>query len=173
MTESKSVALPLGYSPKITSILVNLNCMGRSMGLEPMHAGITIRCVNQLRHDRHSLHYHMPKHQIMFQKTQWWRGTDSNRRTLRERIYSPPRLATSLPLQKRQLIFYKKMNNPSRIIWWCWPEDLNPQPTDYKSVALPIELGQHTKWWLETESNRRHEDFQSSALPTELSSQTF
>ncbi len=23
----------------------------------------------------------------------------------------------------------------------CRPEDLNPQPTDYKSVALPIELG--------------------------------
>jgi hypothetical protein len=30
----------------------------------------------------------------------WWRGTDSNRRTRRERIYSPPRLATSLPLHK-------------------------------------------------------------------------
>src|SRR5699024_11901528 len=27
----------------------------------------------------------------------WWWGTDSNRRTQRERIYSPPRLATSLP----------------------------------------------------------------------------
>ncbi len=26
------------------------------------------------------------------------------------------------------------------------------------------------KWWLWTESNRRHEDFQSSALPTELQS---
>ena len=26
---------------------------------------------------------------------------------------------------------------------WCRPEDLNPQPTDYKSVALPIELHQH------------------------------
>ncbi len=25
-------------------------------------------------------------------------------------------------------------------ISWCRPEDLNPQPTDYKSVALPIEL---------------------------------
>lgn len=26
-------------------------------------------------------------------------------------------------------------------IWkWCRQEDLNPQPTDYKSVALPIEL---------------------------------
>ena len=26
------------------------------------------------------------------------------------------------------------------------------------------------RWWLERESNPRHEDFQSSALPTELSS---
>ena len=25
----------------------------------------------------------------------------------------------------------------------CRPEDLNPQPTDYKSVALPIELDRH------------------------------
>ena len=87
---------------------------------------------------------------------QWWRGTDSNRRTLRERIYSPPRLATSLPLQ-----------NPYK---WCRLQDLNPQPTDYKSVALPIELSRH-KWWLGTESNRRHKDFQSFALPTELPSQ--
>ena len=29
------------------------------------------------------------------------------------------------------------------------------------------------KWWLRTESNRRHKDFQSFALPTELLSQTF
>lgn len=33
-------------------------------------------------------------------------------------------------------------------------------------------LGENNKWWLEAESNHRHEDFQSSALPTELSSQT-
>src|SRR5690625_6919895 len=26
---------------------------------------------------------------------------------------------------------------------WCRPEDLNPQPTDYKSVALPVELDRH------------------------------
>ena len=26
---------------------------------------------------------------------------------------------------------------------WCRREDLNPQPTDYKSVALPIELSRH------------------------------
>jgi hypothetical protein len=57
----------------------------------------------------------------------WWRGTDSNRRTHRERIYSPPRLATSLPLH-----YSKKLK--------CRLQDLNPQPTDYDSVALPIEL---------------------------------
>ena len=53
MTESKSVALPLGYSPTKTK--------------------------------------------------KWWRGADSNCRTRRERIYSPPRLATSLPLQLKEL----------------------------------------------------------------------
>ena len=42
----------------------------------------------------------------------------------KERIYSPPRLATSLPSVKMV---------PAR--------GLEPQPTDYKSVALPIELG--------------------------------
>ena len=35
---------------------------------------------------------------------------------------------------------------------WCRPEDLNPQPTDYKSVALPIELGrQYIKYYPQTE----------------------
>ena len=74
MTESKSVALPLGYIPIFRMV-------GRS-GFEPLN----------------------PK----------------------ERIYSPPRLASSLSSQN-----IKK----------CRPEDLNPRPTDYKSVALPTELG--------------------------------
>ena len=33
--------------------------------------------------------------------------------------------------------------NYAPTIKWCWREDLNPQPTDYKSVALPVELHQH------------------------------
>ena len=37
MRESKSLALPLGYTPKRK---------GRSMGIEPTSAGATIRCVN-------------------------------------------------------------------------------------------------------------------------------
>ncbi len=36
MTESKSAALPLGYTP----------IMGRLMGIEPTNVGTTIRCVN-------------------------------------------------------------------------------------------------------------------------------
>ena len=41
----------------------------------------------------------------------------------KEQIYSLPRLTTSLSLQK-----------------WCRLRESNPQPTDYKSVALPITL---------------------------------
>ena len=67
----------------------------------------------------------------------------------KERIYSPPRLATSLPSEMV----------PAR--------GLEPQPTDYKSVALPIELGRRAKWF-RTESNCRHMELQSIALPTEL-----
>ncbi len=43
------------------------------------------------------------------------------------------------PFEKREdrtFIFCLRLLNK-----WCRPEDLNPQPTDYKSVALPIELG--------------------------------
>lgn len=29
---------------------------------------------------------------------------------------------------------------------WCWRRDLNPQPTVYKTVALPIELRQLSGW---------------------------
>ena len=36
---------------------------------------------------------------------------------------------------------FGQLRYPSIILKWCRPEDLNPQPTDYKSVALPIELG--------------------------------
>ncbi len=55
---------------------------------------------------------------------------------------------------------------------WCRPEDLNPQPTDYKSVALPIELGRQyivlIKWWRMTGSNRRPSACKADALPAEL-----
>ena len=56
-----------------------------------------------------------------------------------------------------------------RCAYWRWSRRLesNPQPADYKSAALPVELHQHG-WCLGAESNHRHRDFQSLALPTEL-----
>ncbi len=75
----------------------------------------------------------------------------------KEQIYSLPRLATSL--SPHSYFIFKKI--------WCRLEDLNPQPTDYKSVALPIELSRQT-WWRLTGSNRRPSACKADALPTEL-----
>lgn len=35
------------------------------------------------------------------------------------------------------------MSNTDDILMWSWRQKSNPQPTDYKTVALPIELRQH------------------------------
>ncbi len=121
MTRPKPVALPLGYSPK----------MGRPMGFEPTHAGTTIRCVNHFTTIAMAGVVGIePTPKVLETSILPLNYTPRMERgrfelpNPKERIYSPPRLATSLPLHK-----------------WCRPEDLNPQPTDYKSVALPIELG--------------------------------
>ena len=57
-------------------------------------------------------------------------------------------------------------------IGWCRRKDLNPQPTDYKSVALPIELLRQ-EWWRMTGSNRRPPACKAGALPAELILQIF
>ena len=51
---------------------------------------------------------------------------------------------------------------------WCRLKDLNPQPTDYKSVALPVELSR--QWWRLTGSNRWPSACKADALPSELNS---
>ena len=69
-----------------------------------------------------------------------------------------------------------------RCIWplcnlpkWSWWSELNQQPSDYKSDALPLSHTSMCKfltmleiWCRGAESNHRHRDFQSLALPTEL-----
>ena len=75
------------------------------------------------------------------------------------------------------------LGNPSVYIklncftFWSWWLESNPQPADYKSAALPVELHQRKRcyrkagertWCLGAESNHRHRDFQSLALPAEL-----
>ena len=53
-------------------------------------------------------------------------------------------------------------------IRWCRIRDSNPQPTDYKSVALPITPIRQNKWWRLTGSNRWPSACKADALPTEL-----
>ena len=62
----------------------------------------------------------------------WWEVVDSNHRSRRQRIYSPPHLAaleTSLIKLKNQLLHW--------FFWSRWSES-NQQPSDYKSDALPL-----------------------------------
>ncbi|KTD61013.1 hypothetical protein Lsha_1260 [Legionella shakespearei DSM 23087] len=34
------------------------------------------------------------------------------------------------------------------LLRWCWHQESNPGPTDYKSVALPTELRQHVRFYI-------------------------
>ena len=67
----------------------------------------------------------------------WWAGVDSNHRSNLRQIYS------LLPLATREPTHDVKLTEPVfRDKSWSWRRDLNPQPADYKSAALPIELRQ-------------------------------
>ena len=55
---------------------------------------------------------------------------------------------------------------------WCWLQESNSRPDDYKSTALPAELNQRN-WWRHTGSNRRPTACKAVALPTELCPQNF
>ncbi len=63
-------------------------------------------------------------------------GVDSNHRSLRRQIYS------LLPLAAREPIHNEASSDHRRPGKWSWRWDSNPQPADYKSAALPIELRQ-------------------------------
>ena len=60
----------------------------------------------------------------------WWAEVDSNHRSRRRQIYSLIHLA-ALESAHIQFVFVSS--------WSRWLES-NPQPADYKSAALPIEL---------------------------------
>ncbi len=113
MTGPKPVALPLGYSP----------IKGRSMGIEPTNAGATIRCVNPfattaiikmagvvgieptskvLETFVLPLNYTPTVKNMTIKLKKMVEGGRFELPNPKERIYSPPRLATSLPLQKNK-----------------------------------------------------------------------
>ena len=122
MRESKSLALPLGYTP----------IKGRMMRIELTNAGATIRCVNHfatfamagaagieptltvLETAVLPLNYAPIMEESGFEPL-----------NQKERIYSPPRLATSLLLR-----------------WWRGTES-NCRHMELQSIALPTELPSH------------------------------
>ena len=57
---------------------------------------------------------------------------------VRQQIYSLPPLATRARYHK----IINEQTDKKQAQSWRW--DLNPQPVDYKSTALPVELRQHT-----------------------------
>jgi hypothetical protein len=46
------------------------------------------------------------------------------------------------PYHHAQSTIQQSIDQEGRLITWSWRWDLNPQPADYKSAALPIELRQ-------------------------------
>ena len=63
----------------------------------------------------------------------WWAEVDSNHRSRRRQIYSLIHLAALESAQNLSVA-------SCAALWWSRWLDSNPQPADYKSAALPIEL---------------------------------
>ena len=106
--------------------------MGRLKGIEPSSVGTTIRCVNHFATTAMAGAV----------------GIEPTSKVLETSIlplnYAPiydgggGQIRTAEPEgADLQSAAFSHFATPP----WCRPEDLNPQPTDYKSVALPIELG--------------------------------
>ena len=80
--------------------------------------------------------------------SEWWLGTESNRR---HADFQSAALPTELPSRSPNQYFRATYRR--------------------NSVKFPLLIfPDGSEWWLGTESNRRHADFQSAALPTELPS---
>ena len=104
------------------------------MGIEPTHARATIWCVN---------HFTTPAIILLTRAV----GIEPTLKVLETlvlplnyaRNYGRGGIRTPEPEgADLQSAAFSHFATPPK---WCRPEDLNPQPTDYKSVALPIELG--------------------------------
>src|SRR5690348_11370243 len=116
--------------------------MGRLMGIEPTNAGITIRCVN-----------HFATTAIIISMAGVV-GLEPTLEVLETSVlplnYTPidgggGQIRTAEPegADLQSAAFSHFATPPQQL--WCRQEDLNPQPTDYKSVALPVELHRHFK----------------------------
>ncbi len=119
--------------------------MGRLMGIEPTSVGTTIRCVN-----------HFATTAIII-KLAGAVGIEPTPKVLETSIlplnYAPIKMVEGDGFEPPnpqgadlQSAAFSHFATPP--VKECRLEDLNPQPTDYKSVALPIELSRHFLFFL-------------------------
>ena len=81
-----------------------------------------LRSIHHRRRINNILYYTLHiLHEIL-----WWREEDSNLRSLRRQIYS------LFPLAAREPLHF------DNIYEWSRRRESNPQPSDYKSLALPL-----------------------------------
>ena len=76
-------------------------------------------------------HLYTTKQHPLLGAVLWWAEVDSNHRSRRRQIYSLIHLAA---LESAHIFYFSCF-----ALWSRWL-DSNPQPADYKSAALPIEL---------------------------------
>ena len=88
---------------------------------------------------KHPLPHKRKRHRRKSVPFAWWEGVDSNHRSRRRQIYSLMHLATLQPARIKLL----PRPHGGRELFWSWRLESNPQPADYKSAALPVELRQH------------------------------
>ena|GEM_PF-3926091 len=104
----------------------------RETGLEPATSSLEGWCSSQLSYSR-SISSRQLFLVFYLRAIIYGGGRIRTSEGLRRQIYSLLPLATWVPLQL--------LANVDKNIWsWRW--DSNPQPADYKSAALPIELRQ-------------------------------
>ncbi len=117
--------------------------MGRLMGIEPTNAGATIRCVNHFATTAMLCKYIFGRGSRNRTHTGGFGDLSSTFKLCPYVNGGGGQIRTAEPEgADLQSAAFSHFATPPKLTW-CRLEDLNPQPTDYKSVALPIELSRH------------------------------
>jgi hypothetical protein len=113
---------------------------GRLVGIEPTHARATIWCVNHFAIV--AIHIYFMAGAVGIEPTPEVLETSVLPLNYAPSINGGGRIRTAEPKGSG---FTVRRVWPLRYpsILWCRLQDLNPQPTDYDSVALPVELSRH------------------------------
>ena len=111
--------------------------MERETSLELATLCLEGRYSSQLSYSRPNFCVYVPSFRRVDKKLNGGQGRIRTFEDRSQQIYSLSPLATRAPAH----LFRTNRYTIAKI--WSWQWDSNPQPADYKSAALPIELRQH------------------------------